>query len=394
MKHIWIGGVAPKKRFEELSKLGDCQFAANNTQLLYIDGLEANIGENIKVISSHFIPNFLHNKLLLFKRSEYDKWTEVGFLNIPILKQITKTINVSREVKKIIKNNKSEEMFFYIYSMTTPLMHSAKVIKKYAMRNKIKAKIVQIVPDLPQYMNFKKNNYIWQIAKKIDIKILMSYRKYIDKYVLFSNFMVEKLNINSKDCITIEGMIKASEVLKKQKKEKVIMYAGGINEKYGVYDLIHAFKNANINDYELHLFGPCSDLNELKRIISDTHNVKYFGSLSREEILIHEAKASLLVNPRKSIEEFTKYSFPSKTMEYLLSGTPVLMYRLQSIPKEYDDYLYYIDENKENDLQNKLESLCKIDSKELEKNGDLAKDFLLKEKNNIIQCKKIIDFIE
>ena len=38
------------------------------------------------------------------------------------------------------------------------------------------------------------------------------------------------------------------------------------------------------------------------------------------------------VNPRQNNEEFTKYSFPSKTMEYLASGVPVVAYKLDGIP--------------------------------------------------------------
>ena len=41
--------------------------------------------------------------------------------------------------------------------------------------------------------------------------------------------------------------------------------------------------------------------------------------------------------------EYTKYSFPSKTMEYLLSGSKVVMYRLAGIGEEYYQYIRTID---------------------------------------------------
>ena len=62
--------------------------------------------------------------------------------------------------------------------------------------------------------------------------------------------------------------------------------------------------------------------------------------MSREELLKMERRATVMINPTPARLNFTKYFFPSKTMEYLASGTPTVMYRLGCMPKEYDDYVY------------------------------------------------------
>lgn len=54
--------------------------------------------------------------------------------------------------------------------------------------------------------------------------------------------------------------------------------------------------------------------------------------------------ATLLVNSRFTIEEFTKYSFPSKNMEYMASGTPLLTTKLPGMPQEYYPYVFLFDE--------------------------------------------------
>ena len=278
MKHIWIGGVAPKVRFEELMEIGDNQFAANNVQLLYIEGIEKVIGKKMEIISSHFIPDFSKNKILHFKKNKYDNFTEIGFINLPIFKQITKLINVSKEVKRIINDNLNEELIFYIYSMTTPIMYSAKTIRKLSKKKKLnKIKIVQIIPDLPQYMNFEKRNFLWKFAKKIDIKVLYKLLNYIDKYIIFSKYMLEKLNVKKENVMVVEGLIDYNYKIEKNiTKENIIMYAGGINKDYGVYDLIDSFVSANIKDYELHLYGPVSNELDLRNKISPYKNIKYF----------------------------------------------------------------------------------------------------------------------
>ena len=56
------------------------------------------------------------------------------------------------------------------------------------------------------------------------------------------------------------------------------------------------------------------------------------GCVTNDEIVRLQCEATLLVNPRPSDKEFCKYSFPSKTIEYMASGTPVLMTKLPGVP--------------------------------------------------------------
>ena len=158
--HVWLGGVAKKDRFEKLSKIGANQYAANNMQLLYIDGIEKNINDKMIVISSQFIPYYFKNKVGIFHGNQNDNWIDISFINFPVIKQITKSMNIAKEAKKVIKNNLNCDFVFYIYSMTTPLMRAAKTICYYRKKYKLNIKIIQIVPDLPEYMNFTKKSII------------------------------------------------------------------------------------------------------------------------------------------------------------------------------------------------------------------------------------------
>ena len=67
--------------------------------------------------------------------------------------------------------------------------------------------------------------------------------------------------------------------------------------------------------------------------------IEFKGFLSKREIALLQTQCDVLVNPRTDTGEYTKYSFPSKTMEYLLSGSKVVMYRLAGIGEEYYRYI-------------------------------------------------------
>ena len=80
-------------------------------------------------------------------------------------------------------------------------------------------------------------------------------------------------------------------------------------------------------------------------------------------------------------------------MEYMVSGTPVLTTRLPGMPKEYEEYVYLFDNESVGGMAKKITEVLSIPEKELRKKGASAREFVLKEKNNISQAKKLLDFI-
>lgn len=399
MKIFWIGGVAEKEDFNKMLKLGNTQIAANKTQLNYIEGLETVTGENIKILNSHFEPSFPKYKKLFIKRKKWERKgkenIDIGFLNIPIFKYLLKSIILREEMRKIIQSelDKKDLNLFFIYAMTAPLMLLAAFIKKHVKNEKIK--ICLVVPDLPEYMNMAKESLVKRILSNINRKIIYNCLKYIDKYVLFAEPMAGKLNIKSKDYIVIEGMVnkKEEELEDNINKHNYIMYAGGMNEKYGILNLVKAFHDIKNLEVELWLYGTGDVINKIEEIAKEDARIKYKGMVSNEQIIIAEKRAILLVNPRPTHEEYTKYSFPSKNMEYMLSGTPLLTTKLPAMPKEYYEYIYCFEDESVEGMHKALERVLLLSSEELVETGKKAKKFILEHKNNIRQSKLILDFI-
>ena len=100
-----------------------------------------------------------------------------------------------------------------------------------------------------------------------------------------------------------------------------------------------------------------------------------------------------MVNPRKAEQSFTKYSFPSKTIEYMASGTPMIGYRLPGIPEEYYRYIYVASQD-EGGLENCLKKVMTFSQQQRNEFGLSAKQFIRNEKNAEKQCAKIIKLIE
>lgn len=220
-----------------------------------------------------------------------------------------------------------------------------------------------------------------------------------DGYVLLTQAMNDRLNPKNKPYVILEGhaditMAEKTPSLEKKKSPRVCLYAGGVSKRYGLGDLVEGFRQADIQNAELHIYGPGSYVEELKTIAAADPRIIYGGMLLSSQIVEKEMEATLLVNPRPTNEEFVKYSFPSKTMEYMASGTPVATTVLPGMPKEYHPYVYLLENESAAGLGEKLKAILSQPDETLFEKGAQARSFILEKKNNVVQGKKILDLLE
>ncbi|WP_150452011.1 glycosyltransferase [Arenibacter lacus] len=256
----------------------------------------------------------------------------------------------------------------------------------------LQIKTLGIVTDIPGLMTSSNLSFFSKFATYLNKKYITNF----DSYVLLTEQMNELVNPHKRPYKIMEGLVDSSMIIKDAKNKEYprnILYAGGIFKRYGVKTLVDAFMNISDDSIRLSIYGH-GDLEEfIKKSSQEDHRVNYYGVVPNSEVVEAQLKATLLVNPRPTHEEFTKYSFPSKNMEYMVSGTPVLTTNLPGMPKEYREYVYLIEEEDVNGVENTLRKLISTNEKELFYFGAKAKEFVLSNKNNIIQSKRVLDFI-
>lgn len=253
-----------------------------------------------------------------------------------------------------------------------------------------KTKTVGIVTDCPEF--FK------GILKRRLVAFNMLFSM-LDSYMFLTKQMNEKVNKKHKPYVVIEGQVDKKEertVLKKQKENylKVCMYAGILQKQYGLELLVKGFIKAGLDDWQLHLYGNGDYVGELENVCKQHSNVKYFHSMPNDIIVQKEKEADLLVNPRPSGEEYTKYSFPSKNMEYMVSGTPTVTTRLPGMPEEYLKYVYTIREESVDGICQTFREIASVSEKDRQELGQRAREFVLREKNNQKQAAKILEMAD
>lgn len=251
---------------------------------------------------------------------------------------------------------------------------------------------VAIVTDFPIFMTAGSK----KIQDKLWGKICFYMMKKFDRYVLLTGQMGEHVNKRRKPECIMEGVCDGGSALQEEdkrhtNKKKVCLYAGSLQRKYGIDMLAEAFIRMNDPDCELHIYGDGDYREQLEKICSMGGGIRYCGVRPNEYIVEEERKATLLVNPRPTSEEYTKYSFPSKTLEYMASGTPLLMTRLPGLPQSYYPYVYLFEEESVEGYKAALEKVLGKTEDELFQMGKRARRFVIENKSADRQARRIFD---
>ena len=170
-------------------------------------------------------------------------------------------------------------------------------------------------------------------------------------------------------------------------------YTGGLEKIYGLDMLVEGFIKAEVPDSELHIYGAGGFSKELSEYAERDERIKYFGCRDNSYVVEEQMRATLLINPRYTGAEYTKYSFPSKTSEYIASGTPTLTTRLPGIPAEYLPNVFVLDNETADGMAEKIKEILSMPPEELHAFGAGAKKWILENKNNKAQAEKIIKFV-
>ena len=358
-----------------------------------VGGLDA-LGVNMDSINSyHFSPRII-------KEVIPEKWSRtgttndisVGYKNVKYLNRLLSKKALCRETRKWAKMHVNEDVTVVIYEMHSPFMAAAAEVKKIIPT----AKICLIVPDLPQYMDMAMSP-LKKVLKKLDWISIKRLMKKIDKYVLYAKPMADFLKLKDDQWIVMEGSYNSELIAQEDKIEKndkfSVMYSGVLDMRYGIPELLDSI-NLLDDSYELWLTGNGNAVPLIKERAEKDKRIRFYGYLpSRQDLINKQASATMLISPRRDTEEGSKYCFPSKLFEYMVSGNAVITCFLAGIPKEYHKHLVELKTITAECLAETIQNVAKMTQEERNTLGEDAKKFVLDNKNKIAQANNILEFL-
>jgi glycosyltransferase involved in cell wall biosynthesis len=167
-----------------------------------------------------------------------------------------------------------------------------------------------------------------------------------------------------------------------------------VNRINGVDLLLSAFRLIESPEYRLAIFGRGELEGAVREAARRDGRILSGGAIPNEQVLRRQREATVLINPRPSHRLITRYTFPSKLLEYMLSGRPVITTVLPGIPGEYYEYVYPLTEETPEGLARRIRAVCSRPASELTEFGTRARRFILREKNSDMQAQRIRRFVE
>ena len=244
---------------------------------------------------------------------------------------------------------------------------------------------VGIVTDLPEFIGFgAAGRKLFDVSKAL-----------CTDYIFLTEAMNARLNSSGKPHVVLEGhadiaMREKQPDIGRKAVPRIVLYAGSIHEIYGISRLVEGFRKAALPDTRLVVYGSGDYVDRLREISRADPSVFYGGLLLPSQVVEEEMSAVLLVNPRPSDAEFVKYSFPSKTMEYMSTGTPLLTTDLPGLPEEYRPHVFLIKDETPDGIARALRETLARSDEELFAFGCEAREFILRERNNEVQAGKVL----
>lgn len=402
MKILFISSLYPKEIYTQLYEQsnGMLQIQSNLFQWGVVTGMEqCNAEYTIACVPA--LPAWPRYRNLFTPRGLMKVGGEVRgdilrYCDTPAIKQLSERRVLYRYIRSWCDRYRSEDCICaLVYTQQSEKLGAVIDLKK-RFPNLI---VVPIITDLiDNAMDFKSNH---RLLKRVQLWLekRAQHRLFpqVDKYILLTDQMSDCIPESIGRKMIMEGISCVSDPftnkIVKNDDVRTLLYTGSLQEFTGVRQLVDAFLKTTDSRFRLIICGkgPCSSY--IQEISQKDSRIIYKGRVEHEEALRLQRECTVMINPRRPNGNITKYSFPSKTMEYMTSGTPMIGYHLEGIPKDYYPYMYTPKDLTSQALIECLNHTLSLPLHELQDKADSAYDFILNNKSAKSQVCRMLNFI-
>ena len=161
-------------------------------------------------------------------------------------------------------------------------------------------------------------------------------------------------------------LTKSDLILKKKKtrETKRILYTGMLSKWGGVTLLIKAFAKMKDPSLELWICG-YGNSSIIDKALRKDSRITFFGMVNETKLISIYQRASVFVNPRPNYVSGNDMNFPSKILEYMSYGKPIISTWTPGLSEEYRDFLEVPEQDTPLSLARTIEEVLGWCSKEI-----------------------------
>ncbi|MEE0907671.1 MAG: glycosyltransferase [Muribaculaceae bacterium] len=403
MNVLYVGKLFPRELVKTVAddSRGKMGMSNHNFEMSILNGFTRQENARVKCVIAPGVFSFPHNNRRLFTHAEHYEHNgvdvrSVGFCNLVVINRIWLVVSLVCALVRCIKSFPRGECVNIV--LNTPAYFYLLAIKIARALSGRKTTLTVVIPDIPSMVTaMDRQNRMKHLFVGYMDRASMRMTSQADGLVLLTEAMMDFVG-SPLPHIVMEGIVDV-ETMSAGKRvplsdNRAILYTGTLRRIFGVMNLVEAFCRIGDDDAELWICGSGDSEAAIKEAVSRDSRIKFYGLVDSHKALELQRRASILVNPRTSEGRYTRYSFPSKTMEYLLAGRSTVINRLPGIPDEYYDYVYTPRDESVEALANTLSSVMQTSVQEREARAEAGRSFIMEQKNSRVQVQRILSLIK
>lgn len=302
---------------------------------------------HVFLASSVPIQNYPQGKKILFKGGRFAEGgiegLMLGFVNVLLLKHVTRLFSCLARLPLEIRRRRID--WIVLHGVHTPFLLFGLLARLFGIR------LLVMLTD-PAGVILPTDGSLARMLKQCDALFIRWLVKRADGYMCLSPAMVDSFQL-SKPSICFPGILNSEfqqaiavgrQTQERVAEERMILYAGGLTSAYGVDALMDAVQSIDSPKVRLVLYGRGDQQGKIVDLASRDRRFHYGGFVNNDDLVPALLAADVLVNPRPAGKLFAVLSFPSKLIEYLATGRPVLSTKIASIPPELVPYFNFVQE--------------------------------------------------
>jgi len=284
----------------------------------------------------------------------------VKFLNGRFAKPFSFSSNAKKVARKILRKN--NDVILIVDSLNYSLVRVAQGLGIFH-----KVPIVGVITDNPDNLS--------SVNKKYGIRI-NSTLPYYDMYLSLTEELNKIANPFGNPHYTFSGLVEDTKITSYENNGKSLFFAGSIYERYGINNLLSAFRNLPGN-YNLLIAGQGPDVPLVTQSAKSDPRIVYLGLLTPHELSKYMHTAILNINPRPFDANLDLLSIPSKVLEYAESGTPTLTTLSTPLIKDFSKEMIWAGNGTPEELISALNKFLEMSPNERKALGVAARKIVL-----------------
>jgi glycosyltransferase involved in cell wall biosynthesis len=347
-------------------------------------------GVELTLLSADPISSYPGNPRLICRAGSFIangvQGRKLPFVNVVLLKHLTRFVACLRTGSQALRAWRPEVLL--VHGVHSPFLFYARMCSLF-----LGLRAVVILTDPPGVV-LPTDGAVVRTLKRLDIGLVRAALRGFDGVIALTDNLATHF-APTVPYLVVEGIVGAlpPDHPRRPSSQTRILYAGGLTRAYGVDRLVEAVRALPRNDVLLRIYGRGDLVNWLSAVAEEDLRIERPQFASRDEVLREYQRSDILVQPRPVNQDLVRFSFPSKLLEYLASGTPVVSTHLPGIPSDYEAHLYWANDDSVEGLTRALELALATPWEDRQRRASEAREFIWSTRGYERQGRKMRNFL-